>query len=798
MNNRYAFFLLAAVALLTGNHALALTISGTVKDSKGEYLPMVYVTILQQSDKTIVQTGQTDEQGRFEYKDIASGKYTVDIQALGFKNKKLELELNADTVLKDIVLEWTDNRMEEVIVKGHKKMVQTELGKTSINVNEQLAQGKSLLDLLKTMPGVTVDGNYNISVNGKDGLMVLINDKRTYLEGRELAEYLRGIDAGNVAKLELMTQPHAKYDAEGNTGIINIKLNKVHSNGWSGNVSSRYNQAMYPFAAANSNLTYAKDKVAVNITPGYYRGVGSLQNNQERTSHINNQPVASVSEDIFRKEVFSDIALGTGIDYDISSKTKTGASARAVYHPNRQVDWSSTIITDHPTATTGYNNTVNEMGFLRKNLRANAYLTQQIDSNNELQVNADYFKTNRLLHQDIRSIDYDANGIPQPNPLLLKNEIPDYTNLYTAQVDYIGKIKNVKTEAGVKASYATIDEQNNFNTFNGSSWVYDSLRSNHFMYHENINSAYVSASGKAGKFETQAGLRIEHTHAEGNQVTQDKQFTIDYTSVIPTAVVNYKADSNNTIEASYAKRMHRPYYRELNPFTWYVSQYNYETGNPLLGPQYTNNIELKHNYKGKLIFTASCSIVNGVYTDELFFDPSTKISRYIVTNNGKKRVSAIGAFFSHELADWFEFSTMANTHYAEFWGRFNGKDVFATGTGYYLSLDTQFRLAHGWMASAHTRYASRYRVGILKSVGGSVSMEAQVSKSFFKDTLNVNVGINDPFNLYRYVELYDFENTTGRQVGNYNQKGASVSLSYNFGKREEGQRRRRTEENSRI
>lgn len=798
MNNRYTVFVLIVTTLFTYNQVFAFKISGTIKNNNGDFLPLVYVTILQQADNTLVKTGQTDDNGQFAYKDIPTGRYTLDIQALGYKNNKIQLHVTADTVLNDIALEWQDNRMKEVVIKGHKKQIQTELGKTSINVNEQLAQGKNLLDLLKTMPGVTVDGNYNISVNGKDGLMVLINDKRTYLVGRELAEYLKGIDAGKVTKLELMTQPHAKYDAEGNTGIINIKLDKAHNDGWSGNVAGRYNQAFYPFAATNSNLTYAKNKLAINLTPGVYGGVGSLDNKQERTSFINDQPAASVREHIFRKEVFYDYALGTAIDYEISSKTKTGISARAVHHPNNQSDKSTTTITDHTTGNTNYNSAVNDMGFVRNNIRTNTYLTQQIDSNHEIQVNADYIKTNRFLHQELKNYNYDENGILQPNPLLLKNEIPDATHLYTAQIDYTGKIKNIKTEAGAKTSFATIDEENKFLVYDGNAWVPDNNRSNHFLYNENINSAYASATGKVGKFETQTGLRTEHTHANGNQITQNKQFTLDYTTLAPSVIVSYKADSNNTFEGSYTKRIHRPQYRELNPFTWYTSQYNYETGNPNLGPQFTNNIELKHNYKGKLILTGSCSIVNGVYTDELFFDPQTKITRSTVTNNGRKRVSALTAFFNQELADWMDIATTANVHYAEYWGRFNNKDVFATGNGYYLSIDTQFRFAQGWMASAHARYASTYRVGILKSVGGSVSMEAQVSKSFFKDTLNVNVSINDPFNLYRYIELYDFENTTGKQVGNFNQQGANVSLSYNFGKREEGQRRRKTEENSRI
>lgn len=772
-------------------------ISGAVTDREHHPVELAYISLLNRQDSSLLQTVQTGEDGKFEYPAVKDGSYILRTQALGYHTLMTPVSVSGDTKLATIIMESTGTRMDELTITGRKKMIETELGKTSLNISKEMKQGRSLLDILRNLPGVMVDGNGNISVNGKDGLLVLINEKPTYLSGRELSEYLQGIAAEQVTKVEVMTQPHAKYDAEGNTGIINVRMERTRDQVWSGTASGRYNQAFYPFVGTNSNLTYNKGKYSLNLNPGYYRGVGSLTTTTQKTLATNGN-LTQVDEKLIQKEVFSDYSLGAGIDCDAGKKTKLGIGARAVYHPNRELDKSYTRFTDQEGDPMLYNNTRHATGFIRTHQRGNAYLVQTIDSNNELQFNADYFATDRMLTQDVTNDNFDRYGNPVPGGQALKNYIPDATRLYTAKADYTGKLEGIKVEAGAKLSYATVDQENKFFIPSGGHLVNDSTRTNHFLYTENINSGYASCSGSKGKFSTLAGLRLEQTHVQGNQVTQNTQFVQDYVAVVPNLATACKVDSNNTIEASYTRRMHRPGYHELNPFIWFTSQYSYRTGNPMLGPQYTNNIECKYNHRGRFIFTASRSIVNGVYTDELFFEPATNTTRSTVTNNGYSKRDALSAFYNGELSDWLRLSVTCEGHYSRFWGKYNGRDIYNTGSGYYLGIDTEFNLQQGWHAGIHARYASRYRVGILKSVGGSVSMDAQVSRSFFKDTLNMNLSINDPFNLYRYVQLYDFDGVQVQSSGLFNSKGARIALSYNFGRQDKAQRNSRQDDERRI
>ncbi len=798
MNQRYTSFFLIAIVLFTGNQALALKISGSVKNIDGDQLPMVYVTILQQADKAMVQTGQTDDNGRFEYSNLQAGRYTIDIQALGYKNKKLDITLSNDTLLNDIVMEWQDNRMEEVVVTEKQDVIKTELGKTIVHVRENVKQGSTLLDILKGMPGVTVSGNGTVSIDGKQGIVVLIDDKPTNMEGKELTEYLKSVDASEVANVELMSQPSAKYDAAGNSGIINIKMTKNKKEGWNGTASASYEQGRYPFKSLNSNIAYKRRKATYTLSPGYYIGQGYMDYTKTTIRKENDIPVTKLTEESYRHETFPDYSLKTGIDYDLSEKTNVYVTAKGIYHTNKETDRNTLVITDIPTGTNTYNNTTNNNGHKRHHIDVNMFAKHEPDSLQKIEFYGGTFITNRDLYQDITSNNYNYNGLQQGETYLLNNTIPDRTNLYTAKLDYTLKGKGGKElECGIKSSYATMNEANIFEEYVDGRWTIDTNRSNRFLYNENINAAYASGSMTTGKFSLQTGLRVEHTHATGDQITQNLQFTQDYISLFPTAFVTYKADDNNSLELNYNKRLQRPYYRELNPFTSIATPYSYHVGNPLLRPQFTHNVELKHNYKGRFITVASFSKTLGTFMEMLVFEKATNTSINSTVNNGTRSSGALSAFFNNQLTDWLHISTKGNISYMEIAQTQNNKPVKAYGIGYHVTIDTQFSFKKGWAGNFHGGFNGPYRNGTAQIIAGSVWMNADVSKRLFKDTTTIKVRVQDPFNLYRYtdtIDLGDVVATTSRQ---FNVQSFAISLSYNFGTKEENQRRTEMPEETR-
>jgi len=801
MKNTFTL-LVFPLCLLFSNAALAqgFSISGTVKDNNGEALPFVNVSLLNGADSTRIQTTQTNEDGTYKLDNIVSGVYLVDIQLLGFDPVKQKQVVTTDITGLEIVLKANARELDGVLITGKRNRIETELGKTIVNISQEMKAGKNLLDLLKDVPGVVITATGDIAIEGKQGIVVLIDDKLVTLTGKALTEYLKGMMAQSVDKIELMTQPSAKYDAEGNSGIIAIKTNENKKQGWSGGIAHQYSQGRYPFSSLNGELNYRKDKLGLHLTPGGYYGVGFLIPNSERKSKdINTGEVTTtIRENGFLKERFYDASVELGADYDINRSTALSLSVKGVYHPNEELDSTFARIEDMRTGSVVNNIAINNRGFLRKNLQGNLFAKHEIDSNHKLTANGYYFNESKDIYQELTSTNYDAEGNVIPNPLLLNNNIPITSFIYSGKVDYTGKIgKEINIEAGVKTSYVTVDDANEFERFNNGTWEPDANISNHFLYDEQISAAYISSSAKKGKWQAQAGVRVEHTDAKGHELTQDKKFERNYTSIFPTAFVNYKVDDKNTIECNYGKRLRRPYYRELNPFTSFTSQYNYSTGNPLLQPMYTHNAELKHNYRGRLITTISYSNVNGVFTREISFNRVTNVSHYSTTNNGRKRHVGLTGYYNRQLFDWWGVTLNGNVYYQEYEGQYNGDPIYGSNVGVFMKADTQFTFKDGWYANYNVWYFSPYRSSAVGSAGSSIMMTATVSKTVLHDTGTIRLTASDPFGIYRNEERFDLPDVSSVSSPIYSTQGVAVAFSYNFGK-DERRRNSVAEESKRM
>lgn len=514
-------------------------------------------------------------------------------------------------------------------------------------------------------------------------------------------------------------------------------------------------------------------------------GTGFLNSTKESRSKQNGETVAVIKEEAFKKEVFPDYSLKASVDYDMTEKTSLAFSAKGIYHTNDEVDKITSTIDDRLTGQFVYNNSENKNGHVRTHVELDAYVKHDIDSNSNVQVNVGGFFNRRGIYQQLISTDYNEDKAIIGEPFILNNTIPDKTNQYVVKADYENKINNVKVEFGVKANLTTLDEENNFDRYTNNVWIKDTLRTNRFLYKEAVSAAYINSTAAINKLQLQGGLRVEHTYAEGNQVTQDVQFTRNYVSLFPTAFANYKIDDKHTVEANYGRRLSRPNYRDLNPFAWYTSQYSVRTGNPLIQPQFTHNVELKHNFKGRFITTANWSETLGTFIEQLVFDNSTNVSTRYYANSGRNSRLSLFGHYTNQVNDRMNLGLMAGGHYTEFEAYYNGAHRFASAAGFYASIDTQFSLNNGWSASAHSRYAGPYRRSVVQTARGSVWLNAEVAKTMFKDTATVKLSVQDPFHSYRNRYDVDQQDVSVSSSMMFNTQTVTLAFSYNFGKRDE-------------
>lgn len=765
-------------------------VSGIVQDDDKKPVALAYVS-LYTLDSSDIKTVQADDKGRFVFEKVAAEKYMLTAQMVGYGKVRQPLTVTENITDVTVTINRKASTMQEVVIAGRKRRVETDLGKTIVNISDDMKAGNSLLELLKEVPGVTVSPEGNVSVQGKQGVTIIIDDKPVQFTDRELAEYLKGISAANVDKIELMTQPSAKYDAEGNNGIIMVKTDKMKKEGWSGNINVQHLQRMHPFLSINTQLNYRKDKLGLHISPGGYYGMNSLLLYRDRTAKdiLTGNAVTTIDEDGFLKEEFHDEHLELGVDYDISKKTTLSASVRGNYHPNKQRDFYETTITDVSTNNKLYSVSENHQGFLRKNIEGNLFIKHEPDSTSNIVVHAYSFNETRTLFQELESTNYDEQGNVLAPSFILYNDLPITSTIYSGKVDYTKDLESdTKIEAGLKTSYVAIDNENIFETEQNGSRVNDTTRSNHFLYDEQISAAYINGSAKKGKWSGQAGLRVEHTHQKGHELTQDNEFVRNYTSVFPTAYVSYKADDKNSFECNYGRRIKRPFYRELNPFTKVNNQYSASVGNPNLLPMFTHNVELKHNFGSKLITTVSYSVSNGAMIREVSYDYVTNVSNYSTTNNGRKRESALSAFFQHKINDWCTTNVTCNVSYIEYENRWQGEKVYGSGFSAYGKVDTQFHFKKGWYAHFNGWYMSPMQVGAFNRAGGAVMVSADVSKSFFNDTTNIKLSIQDPFSWYQWPEHYNQPDISTEINYGFNSQSMTLALSYNFGKKQENKR----------
>lgn len=773
------------------------TISGIVKDNNNRPVASATVSLLRGADSSWVQSELTGDKGEFSFNGIAGGDYLLDVAAMGFRKKMLPVIAEMGI---EISLEQKANTLDEVVVKSKVPTIQSAPGKTIVNFDQADVAGNTVIDLLRKIPGVVVDGSGNISYNGK-GVLVMIDDKQTYLSGEDLTNYLRSLSADQVAQLDLMNQPPARYDAEGNSGIINIKTKRSRKAGWNGSVNLAYGQGRYSSTHNSANASYKKDRLSLYSIAGYLHGAGFLDQDAERKSRdISTGTITSeTKQHSYYYEVFEDYNLAVGGDYNVNSKLKAGASVKGIYHPNKETDKTHTEVDDIKSSNFTYNDAINDRGFWRKKLNSNVNLRYEPAKSHIITADGDHLLFRQQERQLLTGKNYDSLGQELPGALNLRSTVPINMDVYIAKADYSGNVtKDIKLEAGVKASFMRNENDNRYETLQNGVWQNDTVNTNHYTYHENINAAYVSAEKNLGnKWQVQLGCRMENTNIEGKQEVGDKQFMRSFTSAFPTTFVSYKPNDKHGLELSCGRRINRPSYRNLNPFVSYLSQYESNSGNPELLPAFRNAIALRYNYKSILFSEFSYSKINNTYNPVVLYNAISQSVRHTMQNNANKHNLHFSATCNKQIVPWWTLSASYDWYYNDFVD-FNGNSL-AFSNGHSFSCHNQFSFGD-W--DIDTLYA--FNSGDLQSLsernGPNHWINASIARKLWKDAAVIKLAFEDPFDLYRYRPVQSWNGVESTAVNRYATQQAYLSFVYNFGKKADNNQRHNsnTEEAKRM
>ncbi|MGB3074473.1 MAG: TonB-dependent receptor, partial [Chitinophagales bacterium] len=647
------------------------TITGKVIDQERQPVEFATITLLKAADSSLVKGEFSDGTGTFFFDQISQGSYTVAISNLGYEKISLEKitisDANASVDLGNISLLPASKELSGITVTAQKPMIQHEHDKMILNVEgSPIASGGSVMDALEKAPGVIVNQDGKISLRGKQGVLVMIDDKPTYLSEEQLANQLKAMPAESVSKIEVITNPSARYDAEGNAGIINIITRKNKNLGFNGSVTAGIERSHEWSPEAGINLNYRLKKVNLFGSYNYsdyrqYRTLDVLRNFETDSTS------SSVSEQIAMHNSYLDNSYKGGMDYFINDRNTIGFVASGYFD-----SYSS----DNNTAATIYNsngvyepssNTHGDIYNSSDNFSFNLNYDGKLDtSGTTLSADADYSHFNSKGDDHYETIYFNQDGSETDSPLLYYTQSPGIIDIRSAKIDFSHPFSHGwNFEAGAKVSAVKNDNEEIFSVEQNSEWVIDSTKTNHFIYEENIYAGYVQLAKEFKNISVQAGLRSELTASNGHSETLNESFKRNYFQLFPSLNISDKINENHTVSVSYSRRIDRPNYDQLNPFLFFLDPYLYEQGNPKLKPQLTNSLELQYLFKENYNLTLSYSRTTDEIQEQFYQIDSTKTIVLFSENFGSNTTYAATTYAQLQPVKWWSLTPVITLFYQD-------------------------------------------------------------------------------------------------------------------------------------
>ncbi len=785
--------LLSFSAMLIGCIAFAqqATVKGNVLEiNKNNTVLASTISLLHSKDSTLVKSSLTDADGSFSIEQIKNGQYILLATAVGFeKTFSAPISITgADQkeTVKTLFLKPSDKSLATVTVLAKKPFIERKLDRTIINVEASITgSAGTAMEMLEKSPGVSVDKDGKISLKGKQGVIVLIDGKQTYMGAQDLANYLQTMPAANLEQIELMPNPSSKYDASGNSGVINIKTKRNKQKGFNGSVKNTLSFGKYPRSFNTLNLNYKNGKFNVFSSVSFNHRKNFQQLNINRKYSDNGGNVNAIFDqtaEFIRQNNNSNARLG--VDFFATKKTTIGMVATG-YVTNGSQDGTNTSFLKNGMGEV--NSILSSTNYEKKNFKnagLNLNLRHSFDSTGrELTVDVDALKYKSMEHQFFNSQNFTPLWVKQ-SAEDLKADLPATINVYSAKLDYAHPFKSgLKMETGLKTSIVNTDNfAGYFNIINGSEMV-DNDKTNHFKYKENINAGYVNFSKEFKKWSLQTGLRLENTNYSGNQfgnpIKADSSFKRSYTGLFPTMFAGYKLNNKNEFGFSYGRRISRPDYQSLNPFIFFIDKYTYEAGNPFLKPMYANVFELSHTYNKFLTSTLNYTHSKDMFNE--YFEQSGFAT--IVKENNYGSIDDISLSVNAEIkpTKWWTIMPYVELNYNAVNSQLYGFQLKTNGTGFNGNINNQFKFSKQWSAELTGFYRSKMIRGQF-NIGEVKQLSTGVSKQILKTKGSLKVFVNDIFNSGNQRGVVNIQNTVAAFSQFRDNRNAGITFSYRFGK----------------
>lgn len=776
---RNLFLLIVLFNSLSSFAGKTSVVKGKVTNPSNQPVEFATAVLLDAKTKKIEKGAVSNEKGEFLLDKVQPGEYLLAISMVGYNtNDQQRIVIDGDqslSIVKNVVLTESSVKLAETVVVGKKKFIEQTADKMIINPEASVTTAsENVYEIMKKLPGVAVDDKDNISLKGKSGVKVMIDDKPTYLSAEQLAAMLKGMQGKNIDKIEIIENPSSRYDAEGSSGIINLKTKHNRAPGFNGNVYSGLNvgRRLGENIGIDLNANLGKLNLYGNYSFNEWRGFNDMDGLRRFTTPA----LVGATQNIFSKENYNGHSHNykVGADYYFAKNhvvsvmlngntgKNLGDGVTTTSFKNKLGLVDSSLVTDIARDTKWHNNTYN------------VNYKWDIDSaGRSLMVDADYAQFYFRSFNEQKSTNFDASGADTHRPLLSNSDQSGSIDIFTTKFDYSHPInKRFSIEAGAKFSFVSNDSRADMTGY--------LTQNDRFVYDENIQAGYASGRGMFGKTMVQLGFRVENTDATGTSHATGDINHWSYVNLFPSLFIQQTLPKEQSVSFNYSYRIGRPSYHDLNPFKWALDPYTFNIGNPLLQPQFTHSLGANYSWKNALITSVGLSFTDQMFTQYLDQDDATKAIYQTMANLGKGIDFNVSETVQLPVTKWWNLNGTVTGMYKKVESQLGGKGTFDRWT-LMGNMTNSFTLP----AKINLELSGNYRSKMLWgnfSIYESYNIDLGLQKKLFNDKGTLKIAVTDIFRTNNGGGFTKYDNVDIDVKGRYDSRQLNVSFSYRFGK----------------
>lgn len=726
-------------------------VKGSITDSKGNPVNNVLISLISMPDSSLLTQTTAQADGHFILSTLHKGLLSYKLSKLGLRTVYGPgFSLTKDTLkLQPIVMEAMTQELSEVTIQASAtSLLQAKGNKLVYNVAGSInVQGTTAFEVIRKTPGVIIERDNSIGINGRKGVLVLINEKPSYLQGEELISYLKSLPSSSIRSIEVMNNTSAQYDAAGSGGVLNIKLNKSLKDGFNMILNNGVSYGLT--LKQNTELSFNSRQGKLNVFGLYNHAFGNNAYRYGMTRIQDDKIFESPTKDTdFRKTINGMI----GADYEINDKQTIGLAlnTNTIFGPG---------ITDTKTTI--------------KDQNTNELLSTLIAQNDYYQQNANRYNTNlNYRFQDSTgttfSVDADygyfdggsknlqPNSYYDPSGSLTSTDTYRSLNnrnirLYALATDYQQKLWTGKMDIGLKYSGISADNGFLISSLKNGNETTDPKRSNQFDYTEKVAAAYVQYQlPLSKKLKLEAGFRLEHTNSLGELMPlaaseiAAQQIKRNYLNLFPSASLSLQLAGSNALALSYGKRIDRPSYQSLNPFEYLLDELSFWKGNPFLQPQITHKADLQYSV-AKTIINFSFSLTND-YAAQI--TDTLDVNKVVMTprNLGKQYNTALTVIQQVSILKGWDLSLTATGYHLRnkvSFGQY--RDFNLSRFAGSLNAQQTFQLPLALKAELSAIYQTKRLGGSNETMKNSSQIDVGFQRNFFSNKASLRLALTDIF-----------------------------------------------------